>query len=54
MFRNSSPPIEPRRRDAPMTATDLGSKNGRNDAVTATWSRSATRASYASVDLIGK
>ena len=32
------------RAEAPTTATVLGSKNGRSDAVTATWSRSSTRA----------
>ena len=31
-------------RDAPITATVRGSKNGRSEAVTATWSRSSTRA----------
>ena len=45
MLRKSSPPIEPRRLDAPITATLRGWKNGRSDAVTPTWSRSATRAS---------
>ena len=54
MLRKSSPPIEPRRADAPMTATVRGSKNGRSDAVTATWSRSSTRSSYGSVAAIGK
>ena len=49
MFRKSSPPIVPRRRDAPITATLRGSKNGRSDAVTATWSRSATSSSNRSV-----
>ena len=43
MLRNRSPPIEPSRAEAPITATLRGSKNGRSDAVTATWSRSATR-----------
>ena len=33
MFRKSSPPIVPRRREAPTTATLSGSKNGRSDAV---------------------
>ena len=36
-----------------MTATLLGSKNGRSDATTASWSRSATRVSYRSVAAIG-
>ena len=53
MFRKSSPPIDPRRRDAPMTATLPGSKNGRSDSATATWSRSSTRSRYVSVDAIG-
>ena len=47
MLRKSSPPIEPRRGDAPSTATLAGAKNGRSDATTATWSRSSTRARYA-------
>ena len=53
MFRNNSPPIEPRRREAPITATVRGSKNGRSDAVTAAWSRSSTRSRYRSVGAIG-
>jgi len=28
MLRKSSPPIEPRRRDAPITASERGAKNG--------------------------
>ena len=43
MLRNSSPPIVPRRGDAPITATERGSKNGLSDAATATWSRSSRR-----------
>ena len=39
MLRKSSPPIEPRRFEAPMTATAAGAKNGRSEAATATWSR---------------
>ena len=39
MFRKSSPPIEPRRFEAPTTATLEGSKNGRSEATTASWSR---------------
>ena len=39
MLRNSSPPIEPRRFDAPTTATERGRKNGSSEARTATWSR---------------
>ena len=35
MLRNSSPPIEPRRADAPTTATPAGAKNGASEAVTA-------------------
>src|SRR4051812_15782210 len=54
MFRNSSPPIEPRRREAPTTATDAGRKNGRSDAATATWSRSSTRLRKPAVASIGK
>src|SRR5947208_1365850 len=49
MLRKSSPPIDPRRREAPTTATLAGSKNGRSEAATATWSRSSTRARKASV-----
>src|SRR5204862_4473005 len=37
MLRKSSPPIVPRRGDAPSTATDRGAKNGRRDAATAVW-----------------
>ena len=44
MLRKSSPPIEPRRVDAPTTATVRGAKNGASDAATATWSRSSTAA----------
>ena len=47
MLRNSSPPIVPRRDDAPMTATESGSKNGLSDAATATWSRSSRRSTTA-------
>ena len=47
MFRNSSPPIVPRRGDAPTTATERGSKNGASDAATATWSRRSRRSSSA-------
>src|SRR5581483_775254 len=36
MLRKSSPPIEPRRDEAPTTATDCGEKNGRSEAATAT------------------
>ena len=54
MLRKSSPPIEPRRFDAPMTATVAGAKNGRSEAATATWSRSSTRARNCSVGAIGK
>ena len=39
----SSPPIVPRREEAPSTATDCASKNGRSDATTAVWSRASTR-----------
>ena len=53
MLRKSSPPIVPRRLDAPTTATVRGSKNGRRDAVTATWSRSASSSSNRSVRAIG-
>ncbi len=42
MLRKSSPPIEPRRLDAPTTATLPGSKNGRSEATTASWSRAST------------
>ena len=49
MLRKSSPPIEPRRFDAPMTATERGWKNGSSEARTATWSRSATCSRYVSV-----
>ena len=42
MLRNSSPPIEPRRDEAPITATDAGSKKPLREAVTATWFRAAT------------
>ena len=49
MLRNSSPPIEPRRVEAPTTATVFGLKNGSSDAATATWSRSSTAARYSSV-----
>ena len=52
MLRNSSPPIEPRRFDAPTTATERGWKNGSSEARTATWSRSATCSRYASVGAI--
>ena len=44
MLRKSSPPIEPRREEAPTTATVRGTKNGASDATTATWSRSSTAA----------
>src|SRR2546423_1877880 len=54
MSGNSSPPIEPRRREAPTTATDAGRKNGRSDAATATWSRSSTRLRKPGVASIGK
>ena len=53
MLRKSSPPIEPARGDAPSTATLAGSKNGRREATTAAWSRSSTRARYASAGAIG-
>ena len=53
MLRKSSPPIDPRRGEAPTTATERGSKNGRSEAVTATWSRSSTRAVNAAVRAIG-
>ena len=43
MLRNSSPPIEPRRAEAPITATLAGAKNGASEAVTARWSRRSTR-----------
>ena len=43
MLRNSSPPIEPRRGEAPSTATPCGAKNGSSDARTASWSRRSTR-----------
>ena len=43
MLRNSSPPIDPRRAEAPTTATPAGAKNGASDAVTARWSRRSTR-----------
>ena len=42
-LRKSSPPIVPRRADAPTTATARGWKKGRSDATTATWSRWSTR-----------
>ncbi len=48
-FRYSSPPIEPRRDEAPTTATVRGVKNGASDAATATWSRSSTCATYVPV-----
>ena len=54
MFRKRSPPIEPSRAEAPITATLRGSKNGRSEAVTATWSRSATLVRRPSVAPIGK
>ena len=53
MLRKSSPPIEPRRCEAPITATLRGSKNGRREATTASWSRASTRSRYRSVDAIG-
>jgi hypothetical protein len=34
-LRKSSPPIEPRRFDAPITATLAGAKKGRSEAATA-------------------
>ena len=43
MLRNSSPPIEPRRGEAPITATPAGEKKPASDAVTPTWSRRSTR-----------
>ena len=43
MLRNSSPPIVPRRGEAPTTATVRGAKNGCSEAATATWSRTSTR-----------
>ena len=49
MFRKSSPPIEPRREEAPTTATVRGEKNGASEAATATWSRSSTASRYACV-----
>ncbi len=52
-LRNSSPPIVPRRGDAPTTATLVGSKNERSDATTAVWSRSSTLCSNRSVAAIG-
>ena len=52
-LRKSSPPIVPRRREAPITATLRVSKKGRREAVTATWSRSASRSSNRSVRPIG-
>ena len=42
MLRKSSPPIEPRREEAPTTATVRGEKKGASEAATATWSRSST------------
>ena len=39
-LRKSSPPIVPRRAEAPITATELGLKNDPSDAETAEWSRS--------------
>ena len=54
MLRKSSPPIEPRRRDAPITATALGAKKGRSEATTAVWSRSSTRDASAPVAATGK
>ena len=52
-LRKSSPPIVPRRGDAPTTATLVGSKNERSDATTAVWSRSSTLCSKRSVAAIG-
>src|SRR2546423_1082909 len=49
MLRKTSPPIEPRRFDAPTTTTAAAPKNGRKAAATATWSRSSTRARNRSV-----
>ena len=46
MLRKSSPPIEPRRDEAPTTATVFGEKNGASEAATATWSRSSTASRY--------
>ena len=44
-LRKSSPPIVPRRAEAPITATEVGWKNDSSDAATAEWSRSAMRSS---------
>src|SRR6478672_4433227 len=52
MLRNNSPPIEPRRVDAPTTATERGWKKGSSEARTARWSRSATCSRYVSVGAI--
>ncbi len=53
MLRKSSPPIDPGRGEAPSTATLAGRKNGCREATTAAWSRSSTRARYASPAAIG-
>ena len=42
MLRKSSPPIEPRRCDAPSTATERGAKKGCERRATAAWSRLST------------